>query len=513
MMKESLKIFSGDLKNSFKDLLPIIIVVALFQGLIIQAMPDNVTSIVIGLTIVAIGLALFIRGLELGIFPIGEGLAIDFAKKGSIFWLLLFAFTIGFSTTVAEPALIAIANKAAIISNGLVDAFWLRMTVALSVGFAIALGTLRILLGHPIAYYIIAGYILVVVVTFFAPREIIGLAYDSGGVTTSTVTVPLVAALGIGLASSIKGRNPAIDGFGLIAFASLTPMIFVQIYGIIVYTFADVPAALPAISEAIEVRKAAANAYTFSAYDTFMELVNTIKDVAPILIVIFFFQYVIIKKPVNQLHKISVGIVMVILGLYAFIVGLEMGLFPIGETIAFQLTNMDNFFLIYLFAFLIGFSTTMAEPALLAIAIKAEEISEGNIKQNILRTVVALGVAIGIALGSYRIVAGDPIHYYIIVGYIFVIIFTYFAPKYIIPIAYDSGGVTTSTVTVPLVAALGLGLAENLEWCDPLIDGFGLIAFASLFPMLTVMGYGIFAEHYKKKKIKEEQSTTKGEAS
>ncbi len=239
-MKESLKIFSGDLKNSFKDLLPIIIVVALFQGLIIQAMPDNVTSIVIGLTIVAIGLALFIRGLELGIFPIGEGLAVDFAKKGSIFWLLLFAFTIGFSTTVAEPALIAIANKAAIISNGLVDAFLLRMTVALSVGFAIALGTYCVyLLGHPIAYYIITGYILVVVVTFFAPREIIGLAYDSGGVTTSTVTVPLVAALGIGLSSSIKGRNPAIDGFGLIAFASLTPMIFVQIYGIIVYNFAE----------------------------------------------------------------------------------------------------------------------------------------------------------------------------------------------------------------------------------------------------------------------------------
>ncbi len=210
-MKDSLKIFAGDLKNSFKDLLPIIIVVALFQGVIIQAIPENVSSIVIGLTIVAIGLALFIRGLELGIFPIGEGLAVDFAKKGSVFWLLLFAFTIGFATTVAEPALIAIANKAALISHGLIDAFWLRMTVALSVGFAIALGTLRILLGHPIAYYIITGYILVVIVTFFAPSEIIGLAYDSGGVTTSTVTVPLVAALGIGLSSSIKGRNPAIE--------------------------------------------------------------------------------------------------------------------------------------------------------------------------------------------------------------------------------------------------------------------------------------------------------------
>jgi len=501
-MKESLKIFAGDLKNSFKDLLPIIIVVALFQGLVIQAVPENLLSIVIGLTIVAIGLALFIRGLELGIFPIGESLAVDFAKKGSVFWLLLFAFTIGFSTTVAEPALIAIADKAALISNGLIDSFWLRMTVALSVGFAIALGTLRILLGHPIAYYIVSGYILVVVVTFFAPVEIIGLAYDSGGVTTSTVTVPLVAALGIGLASSIKGRNPAIDGFGLIAFASLTPMIFVQIYGIIVYSLADTGITPSSISEAVATAKTVvvASTYTFSAMDTFMELIGVIKDVAPILIAIFFFQYIIIKKPVAHLHKIVTGIVMVVLGLYAFIVGLEMGLFPIGETIAFQLTDMGNNLLIYLFAFLIGFSTTMAEPALLAIAIKAEEISEGNIKQNVLRIVVALGVAIGIGLGSYRIVAGDPIHYYIIAGYSLVILFTYFAPKYIIPIAYDSGGVTTSTVTVPLVAALGLGLAENIPGRNPLIDGFGLIAFASLFPMLTVMGYGIHAHYYKSKK-------------
>jgi hypothetical protein len=501
-MKESIKIFSKDLKNSFKDLLPIIIVVAFFQTFIIQEMPENLTSIIIGLTIVAVGLALFIRGLELGIFPIGEGLAVDFARKGSVFWLLLFAFTIGFSTTVAEPALIAIAEKASVISGGLIDAFWLRMTVALSVGFAIALGTLRILLGHPIAYYIISGYILVVIVTFFAPKEIIGLAYDSGGVTTSTVTVPLVAALGIGLASSIKGRNPAIDGFGLIAFASLTPMIFVQIYGIIVYSFGDA-SAVSTVTEVVETTKSIASTYSFSLIDTIMELVGVIKDVTPILVVIFFFQYIIIKKSVPHLHKIITGIIMVIFGLYAFIIGLDMGLFPIGESIAFALTSMNNNGLIYLFGFLIGFSTTMAEPALLAIALKAQEISEGMIQQNVLRNVVALGVAIGIGLGAYRLVSGDQIHHYIIAGYSLVIVMTYFAPKYIIPIAYDSGGVTTSTVTVPLVAALGLGLAENIEGRNPLIDGFGLIAFASLFPMLTVMGYGIYAE-YKKKQLEKE---------
>jgi len=500
MLKESLKIFSKDLCDSFRDLAPIVLVVAFFQLFVVQAVPENLLSIVLGLFIVAVGLALFIRGLEVGIFPIGENLAIDFAKKGSLFWLLLFAFTIGFATTVAEPALIAIAEKAALISEGRIDAFFLRMTVALSVGFAIALGVFRILLGHPIQYYIIAGYVIVVVTTFFAPKEIIGLAYDSGGVTTSTVTVPLVAALGIGLASSIKGRNPAIDGFGLIAFASLMPMIFVQAYGIIVYSSVPTVAGkVVEVSEKVVKKLEDATLYHFDWVNILLELIGVVKDILPILLVIFLFQYLVIRKPVSHLPKIMVGIVLVILGLYAFIVGLDMGLFPIGETIAFQLTAMKNNLLIYLFAFLIGFSTTMAEPALLAIAIKAEEISAGNIRQMVLRIVVALGVAIGIALGAYRIVAGDPIHYYIIVGYLLVIVITYYAPRYIIPIAYDSGGVTTSTVTVPLVAALGLGLAENIEGRNPLIDGFGLIAFASLFPMLTVMLYSIYVEYERKR--------------
>ena len=192
-----------------------------------------------------IGLALFVRGLEMGLFPIGETMAHAFARKGSLTWLLLFAAALGFGTTVAEPALIAVAEEAAEIAAAgkIIDntpeamedyADGLRLTVAISVGFAILVGVLRIIRGWPIHYLIIAGYIGVVIMTVFAPPEIIGIAYDSGGVTTSTITVPLVTALGVGLASSIKGRNPMIDGFGLIAFASLTPMIFVMGYGMLI---------------------------------------------------------------------------------------------------------------------------------------------------------------------------------------------------------------------------------------------------------------------------------------
>lgn len=499
MLKESLRVFSIDLKNASRDLLPIIAVVAFFQLAFIKTVPENLIPTSLGLVIVAIGLALFIRGLEVGIFPIGESLAHDFAKKGSVLWLLIFSFFIGFSTTIAEPALIAIAEKAATISHGKIDDFYLRITVALSVGCAIAIGSLRILLGHPIHYYIISGYIAVVTVTFFAPKEIIGLAYDSGGVTTSTVTVPLVAALGIGLSSCIKGRNPMIDGFGLIAFASLTPMIFVQVFGAIVYTFNDASSSQTLHAIAQEIPSASAH-YKLSFVTILNDLWGVMQDVLPIILVIAFFQYLIIKKPIVHLSKILTGIMLVIFGLDAFIVGLEIGLFPIGETIALEMTKMNNVWVIYGFGFAIGFATTMAEPALMAIAMKASEVSNGNINQKMLRVAVAIGVAIGIALGCYRLVEGASLHYFIIVGYIFVIIMTYYAPKYIIPIAYDSGGVTTSTVTVPLVAALGLGLAQNIPGRDPLIDGFGLIAFASLFPMITVMGYGIVADIILKRK-------------
>ncbi len=479
------------LKESFRDLMPIILVILFFQLAIIQVVPDNWLSTTIGLAIVGVGLAIFLLGLEVGIFPVGEGLAGDFAHKGSTGWTILFAFMIGFGTTVAEPALLVIADKAASISSGRIDAFTLRMVVAFSVGFAIVLGVWRIIKGTPIHYYIISGYILVVAATFFSPKEIVGLAFDLGGVTTSTVTVPLVAALGIGLASTIKGRNPVLDGFGLIAFASLTPMIFVQFYGIYVYQFVEATEIAPVVVAAAE---ASAVTIDFSLLALLKGIVGVAFDVIPILAVILFFQYVIIKKHIDNLKEVLIGFGLVIIGLDAFIIGLEMGLFSLGESMAFQLTQNGSNLMIYSFAFAIGFSTTMAEPSLTAIAKKAKEISDGKINDFVLRIFVAFGVAFGISLGAFRIVNGGDIVYFIIVGYMLVIALTFIAPKYIIPIAYDSGGVTTSTVTVPLVAALGLGLATNIPGRDPLIDGFGLIAFASLFPMITVMAYGVITD-------------------
>lgn len=231
-------------------------------------------------------------------------------------------------------------------------------------------------------------------------------------------------------------------------------------------------------------------------------LLATIRDVLPIAAVIFGFQLFVIRRPMPHVKQVCIGFIYVVLGLSLFLVGLERALFPLGRVMAEQLTHPEfvtdaaglaaswqDYGWVYLFAFMIGFSTTIAEPSLIAVAIKANQVSGGAISVWGLRNAVALGVAVGIALGSFRIVVGHPIHYYIITGYVVVVIQTFFAPKMIVPLAYDSGGVTTSTVTVPLVAALGLGLAENVPGRNPLIDGFGLIAFASLFPIISVMAY------------------------
>ena len=248
MPTSTLKKFGTALGKSLlgacQDLAPIVLVIAIFQVLVLQQPFQEFFSIMIGLGLVIVGLALFVVGLDIGLFPLGETLAEEFARKGSLIWLLVFAFALGAGTTVAEPALIAVTREGALAASeaGLIGrapeaiehyALGVRLTVAAAVGMAIVVGVLRILRGWPLPFLIVGGYALVMIMTLFAPEEIVGLAYDSGGVTTSTVTVPLVTALGVGLARTIRGRDPVTDGFGLIALASLTPMIFVMLFGLI----------------------------------------------------------------------------------------------------------------------------------------------------------------------------------------------------------------------------------------------------------------------------------------
>ncbi len=247
-------------------------------------------------------------------------------------------------------------------------------------------------------------------------------------------------------------------------------------------------------------------------------LLLLLRDLTPIMVILFGFQLFVLRKKIKNPRRVLIGMVLVILGLAFFLEGLEMALFPVGRLMAQQLTAPEfihgagaiipaqaewtDYYWVYAFAAAIGFATTIAEPALIAVAIKANQVSGGTVSVNGLRFAVAIGVAVGVALGSFRIITGTPLHWYIIIGYVLVIIQTAFAPKTIIPLAYDSGGVTTSTVTVPLVAALGLGLAETIPGRSALLDGFGLIAFASLFPIIAVMAYAQIGAHLQTRRTR-----------
>lgn len=250
-------------------------------------------------------------------------------------------------------------------------------------------------------------------------------------------------------------------------------------------------------------------------------LLNTLKDVIPIAVIIFGFQLLVIRRAIPNLKKVLIGFTYVLIGLVLFLQGLEQALFPLGKLMATQLTapeflfkglaeipnqiHWQDYMWVYIFAAAIGFATTIAEPALIAVAMKAQEVSGGAISVWGLRIAVALGLSVGLTLGVFRIITGTPLQYYIMVGYAIVIVQTFFAPKMIIALAYDSGGVTTSTVTVPLVAALGLGLASTVPGRSPVLDGFGLIAFASLFPIISVMIYAQLAEWREHKKQRRKQ--------
>lgn len=482
---EHLRHFAQEFRKALRNLLPIVAVVVAFQLLVFRRMPEDPLQLVAGLLIVGVGIALFLQGLDLSVFPVGKNLANQFTRRGALGLLLTFGFAIGFAAVVAEPALIAVAEQAELISEGRIDGVVLRVVIAVSVGLVLVLGILRVLRGWAVHRILIGGYVVVLVATFVAPPEIVGLAFDSGGVTTNVVTVPLIAAIGIGLANSIRGRSALTDGFGLVALCVMVPMIGVQLYGMWVYTFGGGGGEPTTGSE-----QAGAPLWL----EHVVGLAEMVRDVAPMVIVVLFFQYVALRRKLSHPLRVAVGFVMVLVGLYAFVVGLKMGLFPLGTQMAEQLIDRDIPALILLFALLIGFATTMAEPALVAIADQAENVSPAGINATAIRLVVATGVAVGIALGVYRILSGGPLHYFIMVSYAVVIVLVVLAPKYIVALAFDLGGVTTSEVTVPLVTALGIGLASAIEGRSALLDGFGLIAFASIFPIISVLLYAIALE-------------------
>lgn len=493
ILSDLFKLFLSSLKN----LVPVFVLILAFWWIMVGKNPDNFLSIVFGLIMAAAGIALFLQGLEMSIFPLGHSLSNAIASRGSLFLLLTFGFSIGFGVVIAEPSLIVVADKTQQLTEGRIDGFLLRLIIALSVGFVMMIGLLRVVLGHSIKWYMLAGYAVLIPVTFLTPKEITGIAFDMGPVSANIVSVPLVTALGTGLASSIRGRNALMDGFGLVGLVALIPRATVQLYGVIVYG-SDAPKEFIA---PVGVDIGASLSFFEQA---FYAVVGVVESVAPLVALVLFFQLVVMRRALGNPVNLFFGIMIIVVGLAVFVQGLKMGLFAVGEQMATELSRIDSWFLVLFFVFLIGFAATLVEPSLLAVAKKAESEATGRINAQFLRILVAIGVGIGIVVGVSRISTGASLDHLLVACVVLLLMITWFAPSYILSLAYDVGGIATSDVTVPLLTVIGIGLAIHIDGANPLVDGFGLVALASIFPIIIVMFYAIVAELSAKNKKRRE---------
>lgn len=363
-------------------------------------------------------------------FPVGKSITNKLVKTASLWKLLPFCFGIGFAAVIAEPALISVADQAQVVSEGRINSLMLRFIIAISVGVVMVLGAIRVFLGWPLHRILLIGHGVVILLTVISPQEVASLAYDSGGVTTNIVTVPLIAAIGIGMAASVRGRSRLGDGFGLVALCVMVPMVSVQLYGIVVYQFGE-----PGV-----VTDAEAAAGEIPWLELLLGLMTVVRDVLPVIAVVLFFQFVVLRRRLGNPIGVTVGFVMVVLGLFGFIVGLDIGLLPMGRQMAEQLIATEQIPLIIAFGVLIGFATTLAEPALMAISKEAEDISEKRLKANTLRVLVACGVAVGIGIGVLRILTGGSFVVVITALYVFALLLMLLAPKDLVPQAFDLGG-------------------------------------------------------------------------
>lgn len=472
-----------------RNLLPVLLVVVLFQALVLRSMPEGVPPVLAGLVLVAAGIALFLRGLDLSVIPIGRNLAQSFAERGSLPLLLIFGFSLGFATVIAEPALIAVAQKAETVSGGLIQAWTLRLVAAASVGAAVALGILRAVLHHPIHWYLIGAYLLLVPITYLTPEEITGLAYDAGAVSANIVTVPLVTALGLSLMASLRGRSVLADGFGLVALAVFAPRIAVQLYGIVVYAFE--PGALagyPAGSETAHFPAEGRDAQNLLLL-LLADLLRLLGSLLPIVAVILAFQVLVLRRPLLHMHRVAGGFLLLVVGLFAFIEGLHLSLFPIGQHLAEGLAGTNRAVYLYLFVFLLGFSATLVEPALIAVAQRAGVVDPVRLRPTLIRNLVAVGVGLGLIVGALRITVGWPLEHVLAATVLVLVLLVLVAPRELVGFSFDLGGIATSDVTVPVITALGVGLAVALGSQDVLLDGFGLVALASLYPIAVMLLY------------------------
>ena len=500
-----------------KAVLPLAIYLILFQLFILRQELNDAGIISMGLIAVILGLMLFMEGLKVGLMPFGEAIGTILPAKAHLSVVLLIAFLLGIGVTFAEPAIGALKTAGQIIKVENAPYLYtllnewaetLVLFVGIGVGAAAILGTVRFLYGwslKPLIYYTLLPTLGLTVYMMADPElsKVLGLAWDCGAVTTGPVTVPLVLSLGIGIAASAGKEQSSLSGFGIVTLASLFPIICVELLAIYV-SLITTPEQIISTAKAVQ---SLSNQTTWYSSTPWLEIMGGFRAIVPLVIFLFVVMTFLLKEKLSNPSHILYGIILTVLGMIIFNLGLTYGLAKLGEQAgslvpaAFtDIKAIDSdplytyglgLFIALGFAWVLGFGATLAEPALNALGYTVENLTNGAFKKSLLMYAVSLGVAFGLALGVAKVVFGFSIAWLLIPGYLLAIVMTYFSNEEFVNIAWDSAGVTTGPVTVPLVLAMGLGFGNAMQ----AIEGFGILSMASICPILSVLGTGLWIQY------------------
>jgi uncharacterized protein DUF1538 len=523
--------FKVRLIDQLKAVLPLAIYLILFQLLILRQNVTDSWVITAGLMSVIIGLMFFMEGLKVGLMPFGETIGNVLPSKAKLPTVLLIAFLLGIGVTFAEPAIGALKAAGSIVNvesapylYSLLNSWSevLVLMVGMGVGLAAVLGTLRFIYGWSLKPLIYMSLIPTIGLTLYIMTDselskMLGLAWDCGAVTTGPVTVPLVLSLGIGIATAAgKGRS-SLSGFGIVTLASLFPIIAVELLAIFV-SFVETPEMI--ISNAAAMTSAATE-LSWHEETPYLEMVLGVRAIVPLVIFLLFILLFVLKEKIKHPGTMAYGITLSVVGMIIFNVGLSYGLAKLGGQsgglVPAAFTQIDlvsgsplysftlGMFIAIAFAWILGFGATLAEPALNALGMTVENLTNGAFRKKLLMHAVSFGVGCGIALGILKIIYSIPIAYIVVPGYLAAVVLTYLSSEEFVNIAWDSAGVTTGPVTVPLVLAMGLGFGEAVG----AIEGFGILSMASIGPIVSVMSTGLWIQWKVKKRHEQEDELVK----
>jgi hypothetical protein len=509
------------LSEQLRAVIPLVLMLIGFQALALRISPDKTQAIVLGVCAVALGLMFFMEGIKLGLMPFAENIGFLMPSRCGMLTILGFGALLGAAATFAEPAIGALQAAASSVSAERVAllkallgpfAHWLVLAVAASVGVAVMLGLLRFMFGWRLKDMVMVIVPICLAMTVYAAGQpelehVVGLAWDCGGITTGPVTVPLVLAVGIGVAASSGRSDNPLSGFGIVTLASLLPVIGVLGVAIFLEGRGELPS-----PKAVQVIK------DWFEQTPFAEMLGGLRSILPLLLLLILAQAVLLRQPIRHRNVLVYGITMALLGMMLFNMGLTEGLVELGNQAgnnvpwAFSPHRVSGAPALYprllglamtlVFAFCIGYGATVAEPALSAMGMTVENLSDGAFKKRFLVHAVALGVGIGAVIGVARILFDWPIGRILVGAYLLAMILTFFSREELVNLAWDSAGVTTGPITVPLLLALGVGLAQTVGAAE----GFGILALCSACPIISVLTFGLWVDtqaHHKQKKTRQ----------